>query len=473
MNWEETNDMAIHSIELFAGVGMLGESVAAGLKYLGYEHRTVCYIEREAHAASVLVARMEEGSLDKAPIWSDVTSFDAKRFSGRVAGIIAGFPCQDISIAGARSGLDGERSGLFFAIPPIADDCGANWMFLENVSAIASATATVVDEEEGELEERAAARVLGELADLGWNAEWLTVSASDVGASHGRARWFCLAWRMDDTLRANWRTDSFTRVGGQQRNDQRRREKNSGIGVSIATLGHSAGKGFKESGFGSKRQLSTKTCNWIHHRPQLTGGKLGNSRLQYVHIQQWEIWPKHTPASCELDNTMRLRWHKSWNNHIGHEWQLVDAASELTHELADSQSKRYGKRSLPFRIKKEQPESAASCLDMAYSSGPGWQGYQLRGTYDDYRHRTKAYGPISELRSFFAPGPTDHEWQRIISENPELAPALEPAFRSMVNGLAFNMGDSRAARLKCVGNGVVALQAAAAFVVLARRANLF
>jgi hypothetical protein len=42
----------------------------------------------------------------------------------------------------------------------------------------------------------------------------------------------------------------------------------------------------------------------------------------------------------------------------------------------------------------------------------------------------------------------------------------------VVNGLAFDMGDSRAARLKCVGNGVVALQAAAAFVVLARRAGI-
>lgn len=73
----------------------------------------------------------------------------------------------------------------------------------------------------------------------------------------------------------------------------------------------------------------------------------------------------------------------------------------------------------------------------------------------------------------FAPGPGDPRWPAILAEHPELAPALEPAFRSVVDGLAFDMGDSRAARLKCVGNGVVALQAAVAVVVLARRAGLF
>lgn len=215
------NDLALHTIELFAGVGMLGEGVAAGLRHLGIESRTICYVEREAYAAAVLVARMEEGSLAKAPIWSDVTTFDASRFNGCVDGIVAGFPCQDISVAGQRAGLDGARSGLFFEIPKIADACGAWFMLLENVAGIASATTTVMDQAaaaeitgeryqpadnalekaDGAVFERAAARVVGELADLGWNAEWITLSASDVGASHGRARWFCLAWRsqLDDT----------------------------------------------------------------------------------------------------------------------------------------------------------------------------------------------------------------------------------------------------------------------------------
>lgn len=139
---------------------------------------------------------MEEGSLHPAPVWfGDFTKFPAAKFRGLVDCIVAGFPCQDLSLAGKRAGLDGARSGLFFDILDIADACGARGLFLENVAGISSATASVVDEAEGDLEERAAARVLGELADRGWHAEWLTLSASDVGASHGRARWFCWAWR--------------------------------------------------------------------------------------------------------------------------------------------------------------------------------------------------------------------------------------------------------------------------------------
>ena len=70
-------NVALHTIELFAGVGMLGEGLRAGLRYLGIETRTVCYLEREAYPAAVLAARMAEGALDDAPVWSDVCTFDA------------------------------------------------------------------------------------------------------------------------------------------------------------------------------------------------------------------------------------------------------------------------------------------------------------------------------------------------------------------------------------------------------------
>lgn len=186
----------LNAISLCSGVGMLDEGVRAGLEFLGITLRTVAYAEWEAPAATQLIALMEAGCLDEAPVWcGDIRQINAGKFRGVVDCVIAGFPCQDLSIAGRRAGLDGKRSGLFFRVCDIADDCDAQYLLLENVSAIASATATVMDEAEGELEERAAARVMGELADRGWNAEWITISASDVGASHRRARWFCFAWR--------------------------------------------------------------------------------------------------------------------------------------------------------------------------------------------------------------------------------------------------------------------------------------
>ena len=175
---------------------MLDQGVRAGFEHLGYELHTVAYAEWEGPAATQLLTLMEAGALDEAPVWcGDMRNLDAGQFRGVVDCVIAGFPCQDLSIAGRRAGLNGKRSGLFFNVLDIADDSGAEFLILENVTGIASATASVVDEAEGDLEERAAARVLGELADRGWNAEWITLSASDVGASHGRARWFAFAWR--------------------------------------------------------------------------------------------------------------------------------------------------------------------------------------------------------------------------------------------------------------------------------------
>ena len=218
---------------------MLDEGVRAGFEYLGIRSRTILYAERETYPVAVLAARMEEGSLDAAPIWfGDLTELPAGDLYGKVDCVAAGFPCQDLSIAGRRAGLDGKRSGLFFEVTRIADDCGAWLVFLENVAGIATATATVMDEAEGELDERAAARVLGELADLGWNAEWVTISASDVGASHGRARWFCLAWRTDDADRPERRPERTGIVGRSKRNDTGRPEAHSRAGIAIEVLAH-------------------------------------------------------------------------------------------------------------------------------------------------------------------------------------------------------------------------------------------
>jgi hypothetical protein len=112
---------------------MLGEGVRAAFEFLGIGHRTVCYVEREAPAAGQLVALMEAGAIDPAPVWSDLTTFDGAAWRGRVDCIAAGFPCQDISIAGRRAGLDGKRSGLFFDILDVADACGA-WLSLWRTS---------------------------------------------------------------------------------------------------------------------------------------------------------------------------------------------------------------------------------------------------------------------------------------------------------------------------------------------------
>lgn len=86
-----------------------------------------------------------------------------------------------------------------------------------------------------------------------------------------------------------------------------------------------------------------------------------------------------------------------------------------------------------------------------------------------------AHRPTAELCDvpFFAPGPVDERWANIIQSRPELAPATaKPEFCRVADGLASGVVDSRADRLRCVGNGVVALQAAVAVVQLGRRLGL-
>jgi DNA (cytosine-5)-methyltransferase 1 len=143
--------------------------------------RTVTYCENDAYARGVLLSRMAGGELDNAPIWDDVRTLRGEMLPG-IDIIFGGFPCQDISVAGSGSGLAGERSGLFFEIVRIAEEVRPAFLFLENVPAIRS---------------RGLARVCFELAHLGFNLRWTTVSAEEVGAPHLRRRWFLLAAHAD------------------------------------------------------------------------------------------------------------------------------------------------------------------------------------------------------------------------------------------------------------------------------------
>jgi len=89
-----------------------------------------------------------------------------------------GFPCQDISCAGRGTGITGSRSGLFFEITRLAGILRPPILFLENVPALLT---------------RGFGEVLGELSQIGYDAEWEVISAADVGAHHLRKRVWIVA----------------------------------------------------------------------------------------------------------------------------------------------------------------------------------------------------------------------------------------------------------------------------------------
>jgi site-specific DNA-cytosine methylase len=275
---------------------MLSEGIRAAFQYLGHDVRTVAHVELEAHAASQLVALMEAGCLDPAPIWSDMLTFDARRWRGCVDIVASGFPCTDISIAGRREGLDGKRSGLFFEVVRIATDCEARFLMLENVAAIATSVASVVDEEEGVLDERAAARVVGELADRGWDSEWITLSASDVGASHGRNRWFCFAWRVAHTGRGSaWRGEHVTGAGGSASEYQHGIETLGNTGRVQRRAGHEQDRpGSAEASGNEADNRPTNRSGHVAHTEQPV---LQRTRGGGMKGEQLNNFVEHSPSS--------------------------------------------------------------------------------------------------------------------------------------------------------------------------------
>ena len=162
----------MNELHLFAGAG----GGILGSELLGI--RTVCAVEIEPYPASVLLARQNDGLLPPFPVWDDVRTFDGRPWRGLVDVVSGGFPCQDISSAGKGAGIDGERSGLWREMHRIINEVRPRYAFLENSPLLVG---------------RGLARVLGDLAEIGYDAEWLVLGADDVGAPHVRKRIWILA----------------------------------------------------------------------------------------------------------------------------------------------------------------------------------------------------------------------------------------------------------------------------------------
>ena len=177
-------------LELCAGVGMLGEGFAAGLRHIGRTPRVMGYVERDAYAAAALLARMASKALEPAPVWAgNLEDVRWERWAGAVDCVLAGFPCQPHSHAGSRKGTDDSRW-----IWPAITDCirlvRPSIVWLENVAGLRSSGGM--------------APVLADLAALGFRVEWDSVRASDVGASHQRERVFILAYSERNGRNAWW-----------------------------------------------------------------------------------------------------------------------------------------------------------------------------------------------------------------------------------------------------------------------------
>ncbi len=185
-------------LDLFSGIG----GFSLGLERAGM--RTVAFCEIDPYCQAVLRKHWPD-----VPVFGDVRTTNAeamadaighplwdqsRRWNGasrtnktkpRYDGsqwidlICGGFPCQDISVAGKGAGIEGERSGLWSEYARIIGEVRPRYVIVENVAALLG---------------RGLSRVLGDLAALGYDAEWHCIPASAVGAPHRRDRVWIIAY---------------------------------------------------------------------------------------------------------------------------------------------------------------------------------------------------------------------------------------------------------------------------------------
>jgi DNA (cytosine-5)-methyltransferase 1 len=172
----------MNELSLFtgAGGGILGSLL------LGW--RTIGYVEIEDYCQRVLRQRIDDGILHDAPIFGDIRAFIsegyAEAYSGMVDVVTGGFPCQPFSVAGKQLGESDSRNMWPATIEAIRR-VKPRWCLLENVPGLLAARDGAGRPYFG--------RILGDLAESGYDVRWKVISAGELGAPHRRDRIWMLA----------------------------------------------------------------------------------------------------------------------------------------------------------------------------------------------------------------------------------------------------------------------------------------
>lgn len=404
----KTTSSKIFGLSLCSG----GAGLELGLKLVfGDAYRTQCYVEHEAYAAAVLAARIKDKALDDAPIWDDIKTFDPEPWRGKISLISGGWPCQPFSSAGRRKGKDDPRH-LWPWIASILGTVRPALAFFENVPGHLHLGFREVHEE---------------LQALGYTVAAGLFSAAECGASHKRERLFILAHRTGGG------------EGAVQQPGQGRGSEPKGGALADST----------NKSRGSKSEFKSG------EQPRILG-------------------------------------------------QSIEELGD-SHEVSGKGGSASGL--------KEQEGSEVGRDPLADSSGQRLQGGQQRSSLPGGGPGGETYGTARKFRDpyaelpFFPPGPSDREgWEFVLGGWPELAPAVgnsqgddkqgdrhesrggevpargsgieengeekaQPAVRLLADELADRMGE-RTGQLRLIGNGVVPITAARAFVTLARALGL-
>jgi len=195
-------------LDIFSGIG----GFSLGLERTG-GFKTVAFCEIDPFCRKVLRKHWPD-----VPIFEDVTKLRGEDV-GPVDVIAGGFPCQDISTAGRGEGIEGSRSGLWKEFARLIGEIRPRYVIVENVSALLG---------------RGLDRVLGDLAALGFDAEWHCIPASAIGAPHRRDRiWMVAFAQHSDTDGAGSHREGMHEFGTVEPADEQERVAGS-VGAVLA-----------------------------------------------------------------------------------------------------------------------------------------------------------------------------------------------------------------------------------------------
>jgi len=390
-------------ISLYSGGGGLD----LGFRLANPHARTVCYVERDAAACAVLVGHMQTGELDDAPVWTDSGTFDGEPWRDRVDWIIGGFPCQPASVAGQRAGLDDAR-WLWPHIARIVSEVQPSGVFLENVPGLLTVNDGAAFRE-----------IVGDLAALGFDAEWDRFRASDVGAPHRRERLFILAYRNGKLSHLQQRAEGAESHRGRE------------------TLAHTAGAGTWDfSGPTGGRE-----------RPQDVRQGDGPTRAVFSDPASGD----DVANACDISRQVPQAGERAGahSDHAGAPAGHGDTPEHASEQLAYAAGQRLQRPESIRQWDNEQPRPSDECSSVVNTDNPRPQG------------RGEPLGEGQHEQLAWPPGPTDTDaWAAVLAQRP----TLEPAVCGMADGVAH-----RVDRLRILGNGVVPAQAALAFRELATR----
>jgi DNA (cytosine-5)-methyltransferase 1 len=225
---------------LFAGIG----GFDLGLERAGMH--TVWQVEQEPFRRAVLARQFPDAQRFK-----DVRDVGAHNLEW-VDVICGGFPCQDLSLAGKGAGIDGARSGLWSEYARIVGELRPRYVIVENVPALLG---------------RGMGRVLGDLAALGYDAEWDCLPASAFGAPHRRDRLWIVAYStsarlerpgiqagaLPQSLGTSESTGDMAYPAGPRLEGRERSETTRRLRPNLAGGGEPGGEGFVADANGSGR----------------------------------------------------------------------------------------------------------------------------------------------------------------------------------------------------------------------------